>query len=257
VWLANGHFQVLASHTYAEEGTYTLSVQVQDDGGASIFGSQTISVADAALRNLGLTVLRPTEDFALGAGAVTIATFLDNNAAAPAADFTATVTWGDGSTTTLSGASGGIVALGAGKFAVQASHTYAEEGSYTLSVQILDVGGSTTAAGRGITVADAALSHLSVKNPSAKAGHDTGTFTVATFSDANLSAPVTDFTATVTWGDGSTSTLSSADFVSLGGGNFAVLSDHTYTAAGTYTLALLVDDVGGYSITGQLKISVT
>jgi hypothetical protein len=44
--------------------------------------------------------------------------------------------------------------------------------------------------------------------------------------------------------------------VALGGGNFAVLADHTWAAQDTYTLAVAVDDVGGASVAGTLKITV-
>jgi hypothetical protein len=147
--------------------------------------------------------------------------------------------------------------LGNGLFAVLGSHPYAEEGSYTLSVQVADADGASIANSLGLQVADARLTRLALQNPHARAGIDTGTFTVATFHDANLLAPATDFTATVSWGDGTTTTVPAADVVSLGNGDFAVLSDHTYATAGTYTLSIVVGDVGAASITGKLKISVT
>jgi ELWxxDGT repeat protein len=255
VALGNGNFAVNASHTYAEEGTYTLSVQILDDGGASLSASRTVGVADARLFNPGLFNPHTTEG--QGTGTFTVATFADLNAAALATDFTATIAWGDGSTTTLSGAAGNIVALGGGQFALRAGHTYAEEGSFTLSVQVLDDGGATLSSSLTLTVADARLTSLSVQNPHATAGRDTGTFTVATFHDNNLFAPTTDFTAIINWGDGSTSTLPSSDFVSEGNGNFAVLADHLFATSGSFTLSVLIDDTGGASVSGTLKISVT
>jgi hypothetical protein len=253
VALGGGNFALLANHTYAEEGNHTLSVQVKDTDGASISGSRGLSVADARLSSLGVVSLRATEG--RGTGTVTVATFTDANAAAPSSDFTAVVRWGDGGTTTVSGS--GIVSLVGGKFAVLAGHTYAEEGSVTLSVQVLDVGGASVSGGRTISVADARLTNLRVQNPHATHGVDTGTFTVATFHDNNLQAPTTDFTAVIHWGDGTTSTLLASDFVSQGNGNFAVLADHLFAAAGTVTLSVLVEDVGGASISGTLEIAVS
>jgi hypothetical protein len=187
-----------------------------------------------------------------------VATFHDNNRTAPVSDFTATITWGDGGTTTVSGSGGGIVSLGGGNFAVLGSHTYAEEGAVTISVQVLDVGGASATNSRGTTVADASLTGLKMQNPHATAGQNTGTFTVATFSDLNPGAPVSDFTATVSWGDGSSSTLSGAGggIVEETAGTFALLSSHTYGAAGTYTLSVQVLDVGNASIAGNLKVVV-
>jgi hypothetical protein len=212
-------------------------------------------VADAGLANLGITNLHATEG--QGSGTFTVATFADKNAGGFATDFTATITWGDGTTSTVSGARGSIVSLGGGKFALLSSHTYAESGSYGLSVQVLDDGGASVAGSLTISVADARLGSLSVKNPNATAGHDTGTFTVATFHDNNLAAPTSDFTAVIHWGDGSSSTLTASDFVSQGNGNFAVLADHLFASAGTFTLSVTVDDDGGASVSGSLKITVS
>ncbi len=247
-----GNFLVRSSHTYAEEGPYTLSVQILDVGGASVGGSRSIAVADAALGSLSLKSLGAVE----GSGKTfTVATFFDPNKAAPATDFTATVSWGDGGTTTLSGAGGGIVATGGGNFALLAPHVYAEEGSYTLAVQVLDMGGSSVSGSRTITVADAALTGLALQNPHATEGLATGTLTVATFTDQNAAAPATDFTATVLWGDGSSS---AASVVAAGSpGTFAVrTSGHTYAEEGTVTLSVQVRDVGGASAARALRITV-
>jgi hypothetical protein len=254
VALGRGNFAVQASHTYAEEGAYTLSVQVSDAGGASTSGSRTIAVADAPLSYLGLSHPLPTEG--IGLATYTVATFHDLNRSAPVSDFTATVAWGDGGTTAVSAATGGIVALGNGNFAVLGSHTYAEEGAYTLSVQVSDVGGASIGGSRGIGVADAPLANLTLFNPGATEGLGTGTLTVATFSDRNAAAPVSDFTAMVRWGDGSSSTVTGGGIVALGGGSFAVLASHTYAEEGACILSVQVSDVGGASISNSRGIRV-
>jgi hypothetical protein len=252
VALSNGNFALMANHTYAEEGSFTLSVQVRDDGGSSASAARGLRVADTALASLALVNPHATEG--KGTGTFTVATFVDKNAAAPATDFTAVVHWGDGTTSTVSG--GGIVSEGGGKFAVRASHTYAESGSYALSLKLLDDGGASVSGSLTISVADAPLGSLSVQNPHATVGHSTGTFTVATFHDNNLVAPTSDFTAVIHWGDGTSSTLTTSDFVSLGNGNFALLASHTYGETGVLTLSVLIDDVGSASVSGNLKISV-
>jgi hypothetical protein len=82
---------------------------------------------------------------------------------------------------------------------------------------------------------------------------------VTTFHNSNAAAPATDFTATITWGDGGTTTLSGTAgyIVALGNGNFAVLAAHTFGKSGALTLSVLIDDVGGASVTGSCGISVT
>lgn len=68
--------------------------------------------------------------------------------------------------------------------------------------------------------------------------------TVATFSDANLLATTSDFTATVNWGDGTTS---AAQIVSNGDGTFSVVASHTYNDAKLKSSSLLIQivDAGG------------
>jgi hypothetical protein len=245
VALGGGNFAVLASHTYAEEGNYALSVQVLDAGGSSVDGSTTIRVADAPMGNLSVHTPKATEG--ANTGTLTVASFTDANAATPAADFTATVTWGDGKSSSAS-----VRALGGGSFAVVSSHTYAEEGKYTLSVKILDAGGSSISGSSTISVADAPVGNLIVHSPKATEGASTGTVTVASFRDANAAAIAADFTATVTWGDGSTS---AARVVSQGGGNFAILASHTYAEEGTKNLSVKIFD-GGAAVSGSITLAV-
>lgn len=74
---------------------------------------------------------------------------------APLANFTATINWGDGTASS----SGVIVAAGPGAFNILGGHTYTEEGSFNVVVQVTDVTNGTTQQGTGTaTVADAPLS---------------------------------------------------------------------------------------------------
>src|SRR5207237_7054371 len=72
------------------------------------------------------------------------------------------------------------------------------------------------------------------------------TAAVATCSDANLNAPVSDFTATINWGNGTTS---AGTITSLGGGNFSVSGTNTYAQSGTLPVSVTIMDVGGATIT--------
>ena len=69
---------------------------------------------------------------------------------------------------------------------------------------------------------------------------------VARFSDSNSLTTPADFTATVDWGDGSSS---AADIVARGLGEFAVLGTHTYQKFGDYPLSVLIESLGGRSAT--------
>jgi len=68
-----------------------------------------------------------------------VADLTDANSSATTADFTATINWGDGSSSagTASGPTGG-------PFTVSGSHTYSSTGPESISVTVNDDGGSTT-----------------------------------------------------------------------------------------------------------------
>ena len=118
----------------------------------------TINVADVSLtaapQATGTTV-SGTEGAAISSA--TVATFTDANPNATASDFTATINWGDGTST-----SGTVVAQNGGSFAVDGTHTYADEGKYAVSTTIKDVGGSTASTTSNASIADAALSAVAV-----------------------------------------------------------------------------------------------
>jgi hypothetical protein len=252
VSVGGGTFGVLDSHTYSDTGSFSIAAKVLDVGGSSISGtSSTFTVAPSPVEVTSVAA-PPSPTEGANTGTFTVATFTDSNTTETASNFTAVIGWGDGTTSTVTSASG--ISGSNGSFTVTASHTYAEEITTptVVSVQILDADGANDSSiSSSFTVADAALSNLTVNAPASPTeGTSTGTFTVATFTDANTAAPVSDFTAVIQWGDGGTDTLSGSSIVSEGGGTFAVLDSHTYTTAGTFSIAAAVTDVGGSSISG-------
>ncbi len=64
--------------------------------------------------------------------------------------------------------------------------------------------------------------------------------TVATITDPNTSATPSAYSATINWGDGS----SSAGTVGGGNGSFSVSGNHSYAVAGTHSIAVTVTAVG-------------
>ena len=99
-----------------------------------------------------------------------VATFTHANPAGAASDYTATITWGDGTASTA----GTVSAVAGGGFEVKVSHTYATAGRYTTSVAISDVGGAkATATGSANVVGPPLVSNenvLSVTETTAKIG---------------------------------------------------------------------------------------
>ncbi|HTS80357.1 MAG TPA: hypothetical protein VMH40_07140 [Myxococcaceae bacterium] len=191
----------------------------------------------------------------LGKISGTIATFTDSNGQSMnAADFTATIDWGDG-TTTPGVVSGSGTTLSVAPDAT--SHAYADEGSYTLTVTVTNVHTAATGHGQGtVTVGDAdALTIVSGPQFTAQANVAATNVITATFNDA-IAQAASDFTATVDWGDGT----SSAGLVTGGGAaSLIVKGTHTYGAGGTFTVAttLAEDITGGRSATVSGPVTVT
>ena len=83
----------------------------------------------------------------------TMATFSDGDGSLPAADFTATIAWGDGTS------SPGTVSPGGGNYTVTGSHTYLDEGHYAVQVSIGPAAGDAAAVGSAATVSATATVH--------------------------------------------------------------------------------------------------
>jgi hypothetical protein len=132
-----GPFTVTGNHTYSDEGNYTITVTITDtDNPANAAtATDTATVDDAALTASGISPAPVSGQSFSGPAA----TFTDANATtSSAADFTATIDWGDGTT-----ASAGTVTGRGGTYTVTGDHTYTGTGYFTITVHITDDGGST------------------------------------------------------------------------------------------------------------------
>jgi PKD repeat protein len=238
---SRGGFDVSASHTYAEEGNYAISIVINDGAGHSVTTSGAARIADAALHAAAVPV---SGTAAASTGAVTVANFTDDDPGGVVGDYSATIDWGDGSPAT----SGVIRANVSGGFDVTSTgHTYAQEGSFTVSVTVRDVGGAGAIAAGNAQIADAAL-HASVVPIIGTARGATDPGTVATFTDDDPAGTAQDYSAAIDWGDGSP--LGGGTIVADGSGGFDVVgTGHVYATEGSYTFSVTVTDRGGSSTT--------
>jgi ELWxxDGT repeat protein len=244
-------FSVFAGHTYTEEGTYSVTVSVAKAGAPPNTATTTMTVADAPFWT-GRQFLRATEGHLLTG---TVATIIDGNSFSKVGDFTATIRWGDGSTT-----KGTLTQTGPGQFAVQGGHAYAAAGRYAVTVTVADKGGSTSTANSIFQVDDIPLRSV----PQIMLG---GTISaggipsiLAGFTDANPLATAGQFTATIDWGDGTTSSGTVAraknqPYFVVSSGN------HKYAKSGRYKVTTTVRDAGGSSLSTlqilQVFVSIT
>src|SRR5919201_1332720 len=114
------------AHTYAEEGSYTVTLTVTDNTNLSGSATFQVTVADPAV-SATATGLSAVEGAAFSNQAV--ATFTDPAGAEATADYSATINWGDNAA-----ASTGAISFSNGTFTVSGDHTYAEEGTYPITV---------------------------------------------------------------------------------------------------------------------------
>ena len=247
-------FEVLGSHTYKEETPAglpdTLSVIITTLGGATTTLTSPpgggVTVLDAALSSSNGTTITGIEG--ISTGTVVLGTFHDANPFATVADFTATLPiggWGDGlplapvtlTVTQVSPpATPGTTADSV--FEITGSHTYAEEGTYKITINVTDDGGSATVISDTAIIADAALTAAATQptvSTTEAAIYPVPVFAlpvfsgpVAVFTDANPAAPASDFTATIDWGDGTSPTVGTITQPGGVGTVFTVSGSHTY-----------------------------
>ena len=270
---AAGVFTVSGTNTYAEEGTYAVSVTITETDAdantptsvlpATVTTGSAATVQDAVLAASGVNVAATEGASFTGP----VATFTDADPNGTAGDYTATITWGDGHTS--AGTISDKVGSGAaGVFTVSGTNTYAEEGTYAVSVTITETDAdantptsvlpATVTTGSTATVQDAVLAAGGVNVAATEGASFTGP--VATFTDADPNGTAGDYTATITWGDGHTSAGTISDKVGSGAaGVFTVSGTNTYAEEGTYAVSVTITetDADANTPTSVLPATVT
>ena len=211
------------SHTYADDGLFTVTVTVNDSGGGTAAETFDVTVDNVA----------PTLTLAGNANSDEGASYMLNLTSADPGDDTIAqwdIDWGDGTVDTFAGDPSSV------------THTYVDgDASWTISATATDEDG-TFAADNTVAVMidnlDPVILNLATDS-SALGGlgeGDTVTLT-ADFTDAGV---LDTHTATIDWGDGTTST----GVVDQIGGS--ILANHVYANGGIFdvTLTLVDDDTG-------------
>jgi autotransporter-associated beta strand protein len=237
-----GNFAVIGSHVYLEEGTYSISTTILDEGGAAVTTDSVARVSDAPLFGIAKTVY-----FVEGSSKSNIiAAFSDADPRGFSGQYTATVSWGDGSSSTAT-----VITDGAG-FGVTGNHAYAEEGTYAVVVTVKDVGGATVTVNNAAIVDDAPLNATGASVSSIAGAPFQGV--MASLTDTNPNGTAADFRATISWGDGNTSM---GVIASNGQGGFIVSGATTYASAGSYSAHVLIRDIGGAQVAIDTPVTVT
>lgn len=148
-----------------------------------------------------------------------------------AGQFTISIDWGDGSGTDTS--SGAVSSAGTQIFNVSGTHTYAVPGLYTIQATVRHADGRSAVIASSADIVGNALvasgSAFPAKQNVALAGQ-----LVASFTDPEGNVNPAAYTASIHWGDGSTS----GGAITYSAGAFAVRGDHTYVVAGNQALSV-------------------
>jgi hypothetical protein len=270
----NGNFNVVApAHTHGDAGDYDITLTVTHLGVGSAGPVQTDSltvneVAVTVNANSG-TALTITAGQATPANTV-LGTFtdpgnpsgiLDPHQTSALPEYKVVINWGDGQTTMLdsfhnpaafvAGGSGVIRVLGP-------AHTYVTMGPYKVTLAVTHFGLPAVGPVQtdGITVLNAALLDATKATTTVlQGGVNSGNRVLATVTDKNPFDPVTDFTVTIDWGDG-THGVGTLQLVSktAAGATWRVIGKHTYVSAATTVtraVTVTIKERTGASITSN------
>jgi hypothetical protein len=245
VGTGSGNFTISGTHNYATAGTYTAKVTAIDVDGARSTANTTVTVGSNKLMPTNQTL-----SYVEGAAAAqqTLATFTDSDGNTSTSAYSATINWGDGTAAT----NATIATNPGGGFQINASHSYSEEGKFTITISLTDTDGDSCTSTSTANVSDAALTATAVSTTATACKPFEGT--VATFTDADPNGAIGDYTATINWGDNSQQTGGIIQVNSPSG--FKVLDSHKYKTPGTYSVTVTINDQGGSSATATSTITV-
>ncbi len=174
--------------------------------------------------------------------ATPIATFQDSSGVLPASSYTVSVNWGDGTTTPVP--SSDLTLVGT-TYEVNATHTYASTGSFTILTTITNNTSGASAIASGTAIVSPAALVAGTFTPSASPiPVTTGTALALSATFTNGAAPLpplSDYSVSINWGDGSPATPGT---ITLNGTTFTVAGSHAYAQAGSDTISVTISVAG-------------
>jgi PKD repeat protein len=267
-------------HTYADDGIYLVTVTVRDDNGGSVTRELMVTVenVDPTINIVDLpTTINEGQLVSLGAmfSDPGFDNELNPNPAMPPGiidplheSFTYDIDWGDGRQQIIGAAilddNGAPGVPSTGMFA--ASHTYADDGEYTVTITVVDDNGGSHTRHVAITVLNVAPSVTNTDDLQVDEG---SAFSLSDFnvqmSDPGFDNPLNPNKGgelqelfavhAINWGDGTPPDSSSPSIVNRVSGSPGVPTTaqvshapHTYADDGNYTVTVRVadDDMGAF-----------
>ena len=259
----DGIFDVDAKHQYATAGVYGVHTMVED-AGSDVREHPVRTTVIVPIAASTLSGVAEGTQYSGGVGSVIPPRNLDV-AAAPDVAIptynTVTIDWGDGSAT-----SSGVVGSDG---SVSGSHTYSDEGTYTITldgstavVPEVSVKKESSATGT-VTVGDAPLTGTASGSSPFTATQGTAlTGVFGSVVDSNAGAPASDLSATIDWGDGSSSAATlvagtgSSVAARVASTGYSASGSHTYTTSGTKNGVVHFADKGGATASAPFTVNV-
>jgi hypothetical protein len=235
------------NHTYSDENTYGVTVTVTDPKNQSGSGTFNVVVGDASLTGSSAASYSST---VYSSASLSSASFTDANPGDHTADFplaNVIIDWGDNSTSQATGVTYNSTTKA---YTVAGSHTYnaVGTGSYSITISVADVGGSTTTITGTAMVAKANLSITA--NSTSKTYGQTVTFAGTEFTAIGLlnGDSVTGVTLNST-GAAATATVSGSPYpivpsnaVGSGLGNYTITYANGSLTVNTASLTITASD---------------
>src|SRR3954469_9687206 len=233
------------THTYADDGTYTVTVNVTDGSGGSDTKSFNVMVANVPPVLVTATDQTVNEgqplDLSAQGGSPPIGLFVDPGVLDT---HTATIDWGDGSPV-----QNATVFEVNGSGALGGTHTYADDGVYTVKVTVTDDDGGSDSDTFKVTVNNVAP-FVDLSGPTMVDEGASNSWSLGPVVD-----PGTDTVSQyiVHWGDGNTDTFTAAQIAAMSN-----TIGHTYAdGPNNFTISLdLVDEDGTHSAVDTLGVTV-
>ncbi len=250
-----GHFLISGTNTYTTAGTDSVTIQLQDNSGNALAFTSTAVVTGPTIIATGTTF--PETPGQLLPATTVVANFTDSNLAATMNNIVATIAWGDGSTS-IGKVTQNPTSLVYTVTAGPSGHTYIgspTNGVYHVTVTIADPSGQTAAANSTAIPAGLIFQPIAslltfttgVQGPLPIPPNTTPP-PIGSFLYTGPATLPSQFTATITWGDKSTS-VGTVTESTVTSGLYYVTATHLYTIAGNYSPTILVQDNAGNSAT--------
>ena len=268
VFFANGSGALGGTHTYADDGTYTVTVTVTDGDGGSDTREFTVTVNNVRPVLVVANDQTVSEGSLLDLSAIVappLGLFIDDGVLDT---HVATIDWGDGSA-----AENAVVFFASGSGALGGTHTYADDGVYTVTVTVTDDDGDSDTKSFLVTVTNVSpMLTLPHGNQAISEGQTVSFADLATFTDPGFDNPLNptvlatgnalaeSFTFDINWGDGrdavvgmSVADMNGSPSVASSG---TIAGSHTYADDGVYTVTITVHDDNGGSDTNTFTVTV-